>query len=226
MTSKTLRGTVGTLGLLAAMALPAPSHAALISITPSDDRRGIDGFLDGMFDALQFDPGQNTVTLSMFFEERAALEFPLAALPADAQIVASALTLHLPALPAVANSADVHGYAGDGVVQVADLDTANLLTGFAVNALSVSVPIPTAFLQGLLDADEPFAGFVLRNVTVPTGVFSIWTIDAIGQEAFFPRLDIEYESAQVPEPGTLLLAAAGLAVWRGRARRRRRTSPV
>ena len=223
MTSKTLHGSAVTFVLFCAMALPTSSHAALISITPSDDRRGIDAFLDGTFDALQFDPGQNTVTLSMFFEERAALEFSLAALPADALIVASTLTLHLPVLPAVANSADVHGYAGDGTVQVADLDTTNSLTNVAVNALSVSVPIPTTFLQGLLDADEGFAGFVLRNVTVPTGVFSIWTIDAAGQEAFFPTLEIEYESAQVPEPSAVLLLAAGLAVCGGRVFRSRRT---
>jgi hypothetical protein len=40
----------------------------------------------------------------------------------------------------------------------------------------VVIPIDTSFIQDLLIANEIFAGFALRNVTDPSGVFTFYTI--------------------------------------------------
>jgi hypothetical protein len=116
------------------------AEAALVVITPTDDDRGLDSFLDGNFDCCQLDDGLATVDLAM-------------------------------------------------------------------------APV---FIQTLLAADEDFAGFMLRNVTVPSGVFTIWTTDS-GFEDLFPTLAIDYE--MVPEPGSLLLVGTALIFLARRARR-------
>jgi hypothetical protein len=189
--------------------LASQASATPIVIFPTDDRRGVDAFLDGNF-VLQLDMGLATVTRSMSLEERAAMEFDLSAIPEGSTILSATLTLFLPVLPAVVPQAgEVHGYTADGVVAAADLNATNLLASFNVNALTVSIPIPVGFLQGLLAADEDFAGLVLRNVTIPFGVFQFYTMDS-GFEEFNPRLELDVDVA-VPEPGSLALLGTALA---------------
>jgi hypothetical protein len=207
-------------GFLAAMlvgGLSTHAAAAVISITPTDDARGIDSFLDGNYSCC-VDPGLVTATVNMSFEERVALEFALAALPAGATITAATLTLHLPVAPLpVPNSADLHGYAGDGVITASDMTVSNLLTGFVANAAgAVDIVLDPGFIQGLLTADEDFAGFVVRNVTNPSGVLTMYTSDS-GFPQFSPTLEIDYEV--VPEPGSLLLVGTALLFIARRARR-------
>ena len=193
------------------------AEAALILINPTDDDRGLDSFLDGNFICCQTDDGLATVTLNPFFEERVGLEFALAALPSHAAITAATLTLHLPTDTTSPNTADVHGYAGDGTITAEDLTVSNLLTNFVVSvAGSVDIGISPTFIQGLLMADADFAGFMLRNMTDPSGVFTIWTASS-GFEHLYPTLAIEYEV--VPEPGSLLLFGTGLILGARRASR-------
>lgn len=200
----------------------AKADAALILITPTDDDRGIDSFLDGNFMCCQLDDGHATVTRNAFFEERVGLEFALASLPAAAVVTSATLTLYFPTPIATPNTADVHGYAGNGTIDDDDLTVSNLLTSFAVGApLSVDIAIPITFIQALLNADEDFAGFMLRNMTVPSGVFTIWTVDS-GFDEFNPTLAIQYEL--VPEPGSLLLLGTALILGARHAARYLRRS--
>jgi hypothetical protein len=220
---------VVALGVIAPALLPSHASAASIVVTPDDDRRGIFTFgLDTEFH-LQINGGLDTVTFSpgpmpgLGFEERFALEFALGALPPGATILSTTLTLHLPVAPGGMQSAEVHGYAGDGTIQASDLSTTNYLTVFHPNALSIDISIDPGFLQDLLSAGEGFAGFAIRNVTVPGGVFTVWTVD--GPAATEPTLAIEYlEATVVPEPGTLLLVGTALATSAMRRCRRRACS--
>jgi hypothetical protein len=87
----------------------------------------------------------------------------------------------------------LHGYTGDGVITAADLTLNNLLTTFQVSAAgSVVIPIDTSFIPDLLIANEIFAGFALRNVTDPSGVFTFYTVDS-GFEQFNPILTLELD---------------------------------
>jgi hypothetical protein len=80
--------------------LPTQAAAMPLLILPTDDDRGLDALLDGNFVCCQMDRGQATVTLTTF-EECAALD-----------------------------TAELHGYTGDGVITAADLTLNNLLTTF------------------------------------------------------------------------------------------------
>lgn len=220
-TRRTLTRILLALAMLAGVTLGAPADAATLVIMPTDDDRGIDGMLTGNFLCCQLDSGQATVTLSPFFEERAALEFALAGLPSGATITAATLTVHVPAvpLPAAPNFADVHGYAGDGTITAADLIVSNLVASFQVNVAGpIDIALDPAFIQGLLTADADFAGFMLRNVTNPSGVFSIWTVDSLAPQ-YNPYITIDYtiDHQLVPEPSSLLLVATALALGARRA---------
>jgi len=198
---------------------PARATAASIPIVPTDDDRGIDALLNGNFLCCQLDAGQATVTLTTF-EERAALEFALAGIPTDAFITSATLTLFFPVAPPVVNTAQVDGYAGDGAITAADLTLENPLTEFQVGtAASVIIPIDASFIEDLLLAGEAYAGFSLRNVTVPSGVFTFWTVDS-GFEQFNPVLEVEVEETRaVPEPASIVLVTTALVACAGRRRR-------
>jgi len=198
---------------------PARATAASIPIFPTDDDRGIDALLNGNFLCCQLDAGQATVTLTTF-EERAALEFALAGIPTDAFITSATLTLFFPVAPPVVNTAQVDGYAGDGAITAADLTLENPLTEFQVGAAaSVIIPIDASFIEDLLLAGEAYAGFSLRNVTVPSGVFTFWTVDS-GFEQFNPVLEVEVEETRaVPEPASIVLVTTALVACAGRRRR-------
>jgi hypothetical protein len=207
--------------LLSSFLLPAPAAAALIQITPTDDDRGSDSLpLDGVFTCCLFDPGQATASLGPGSEEAVGLEFDISGIPAGALI--TSVTLNLFVSNTGVDNAVLHGYAGNGVVEGADLGVSNQLLSFVVpagNQFPLALNIAPLFIQSLIDGAVDYAGFTLRNTTPGGGSFSIYTSDW-GETAVHPLLAIEFQA--IPEPASLFLLGAGLMAVGMRLRRQRR----
>jgi len=217
---RTLLGAL-LVSIVMAAGFPAPAAAIPLVLFPTDDDRGLDALLDGSYLCCQTDDGITNATITTF-EERPALEFALGAVPAGSTISSATLTLFIATAPLVDNTGHVHGYAGDGVITASDLTVDNFLTDFQVTAAGpLTIPLDPSFIQALLDLDEAFAGFALRNVTVPQGFFAFWTVDFFDEE-LHPRLTLELAETQpIPEPGSIALLVSGLAAggsyrWRRR----------
>ena len=73
------------------------------------------------------------------FEERAALEFALGGVPVDAVVSSATLALSIPVALLALDTAELHGYTGDGVITAADLTLNNPLTTFQVSAAGSEV---------------------------------------------------------------------------------------
>jgi hypothetical protein len=122
-------------------------------------------------------------------EFRSALEFDLSLLPADSVVNSATLTLSIyrnGPFP----SAEVHGYVGDGVVELEDMVVSNLLTTFDVpdgsGFIDISMDV-SDFVQLLVQGGAEFAGFSIRG-TSPAFVIASREFEGDRQ----PRLDIDF----------------------------------
>jgi hypothetical protein len=200
-----------------------PAEAALINLTAVVAERGSAVFPYTDFNLL-FNPGTAAIFLPIppGNEERAAIEFDLSAIPADALI--TSVSLRLVVTSAGETAAQVHGYTGNGSITNADVDAdlmaTNLLATFGAPSTGpLLVPLPPGFIQNLLDLNEQFAGLGLRDTTIGNGL-SFFSVTMLIPPENRPQLAVEY--AVVPEPATLLLVASGCAAAAGRRFRRLR----
>ncbi len=211
--------------------------ADMIAITASISDRGADAFpWDGIMASVFGNPSVVQITTPTIVtlvgtEERTAVEFSLGAIPAGSTI--DAVTLQLSPVGMGVNiglvagaSSEIHGYAGDGAIQVADLNDSLLvgsLAGPVANG-TVLVVLSTSWLQSLVDSSAPFGGLMFKGV--PGAVAVTYNFDsAFGgvPVAERPTLNVEYHGgAVVPEPSTVVLLTTGLALA---ARRRGRRLP-
>lgn len=212
-----------TLFLSALLAADA-SWSAQISLVPVSDRSAQDISLDGTFETLfpeadtfltaSVESPPNPPLLGHKGEHRTAMEFDISSIPTGTLITEA--TLRLPRISA-GNSplgsttvTDVHGYVGNGTVEIADVSINNLVVSIGSGLEGSVLP----HLQGLVDNGDGFAGFAVR---AGLGYFQEWSSSEFGGGGFGPELKLTL----IPEPSTLTLATFtlfGLLAygWRGR----------
>jgi hypothetical protein len=221
---------LGTLTLAAALVLTVgawDAGAATILVTATVSDRGFDDFpWDGLSAGVFGNPGVIQITTPpvntlIGTEERSAVEFPLATIPTGSVIDSVILQL-TPTFQNIGLGAGsvgaVHGYPGDGVIQVADLNDSTLVASLVGPTPDgpLMFALPASWLQSLVDAASPFAGLMFKGIPGPTAV----TYDF--QSAFSgvpvaerPTLAVEYHAGEVPvvpEPGTIIMLGSGLAL--------------
>jgi hypothetical protein len=203
------------------------ASAATIAITATASDRGFDtapprDVYEGVY-------GNPSVTLvdedpigAMFFHnERTAVEFPLAGIPAGSVISSVSLRLSDIFNGFSGGQIEVHGYVGDGAIQVADLMVSNLVGSFVLPVPDpVAIALSAGWLQTLVDASDPFAGLMFKGTPSATQVvFSFAGTFSGIPVASRPTLIVELQEQVIPEPGTITLLATGVALILGRRRR-------
>ena len=124
----------------------------------------------------------------------------------------------------VAGAMEIYGFAGDGIVSVADGNSISTLLGtfnIVQGDLDYNVSLDLSFFQGLIDSSAQWAGLVIKN-TVENGfgpgadicskegvAGTSNTASSICLGASAPTLTLDIR-ADVPEPSTLALLGAGL----------------
>jgi len=144
------------------------------------------------------------------------IEFSLAAI--STPVTVNSATLHINVSMFTTDTVTVHGYSGNGVVEVADAGagTDNPVGSFSgLGLFNRDVVLDTDFIQSLLDGSATHAGFKIRG-----GSGQVADTSINPPQDVIPRLIIDY--TVVPEPGTAALAGFGLAGMGMLARRRLR----
>jgi hypothetical protein len=182
------------------------ARATTINLNFVDAATAIDyGPQDGVFDA--FDPlNFGSVNNNGWTSLRTAIEFDISAVPAGSTINAAVLNMYVNFVKGT-RSIVLHGYAGDGVVQLNDFSFNGLVDSMILNppgSQSVVFNV-VAFINSLVTDGKGFAGFNVRED--PANDFNFTVL-------FFntdPRLSIDFTSpSAIPEPATMFLLGAGL----------------
>lgn len=210
--------------------LSRATTAATIVISPSSDRTGEDLGPGPGFENLRSESETNLFPSSpnpgLTEGSRAGLEFALSGVPVGATINSATLSLvnvGFGGIPVV----EVHGYAGNGAVELADMTVQNQIAGpFSVSQLfdpALAAIDTTSFVQQLITNDDSFAGFTVRITSLSS------SLNIASKEhptaSFHPTLTVDYTPTPVPEPGSLLMAGFGITwgtavSWVRRKRRR------
>jgi hypothetical protein len=199
----------------------ACASAELLRISPSDDNYGRDFQRDGQFDMLG-NPASEVLFVwisATIGEERAGFEFDLANVPHGAQIITAHFNASYQASGGPPGSRiSWHGYAGDGVVSLDDLELSNVLANTSAFVGDYSIDV-TPHLRSLHASGVPFAGFSIR---AESEIQSTWvSSESSGFPSLRPRLELTFV---VPEPGTALTLLTVLPLARRLSHRNRRAS--
>ena len=192
-----------------------------VSLSPVDDRSGRTENGGGAFTTLY---SQSDTLLyvnhgtNLGRVERSALEFDISGITATVR--SATLNLGMNSRGGGSSNITIHGYAGDGVITLADLIVDNQILGpldaydsgdFAqFNTLDV-----TAYVQSIAGSAN-YAGFMLRGDNFTNVDFLSDEGTPRGTTVIRPTLTID----AIPEPGSgvICVAFAALALMRSRRR--------
>ena len=173
---------------------PQPAQPATIPPAPSPLAAGYYPFCD------PYTPGNNG-----FSDIRYAAEFPLAPLPVGAQVSSAILTTIISNFEGT-RAVQLHGYAGDGTVQIVDFAANQLLGQFTaplIGTQSFALDV-TSFIQSLV-GNSTFAGFNIREAPANAHNFLLFQSDAV-------VLTVQYNPAPIPLPGGLVMMAPAIVL--------------
>ncbi len=150
---------------------------------------------DGVFD--QFVPfNLGSVNNNGWTSFRTAFEFDLSGIPAGATIVSAQLIMDLSNFDGT-RTIELHGYAGDGTVQLADLARNGSLAKVNVDASGTQrfTLDVTSFVGGLAASSQKFAGFNVREEPANDVNYGVMNLEGVAQ-GYFPRLSVEFSPEQ------------------------------
>lgn len=159
---------------------PQPEvQADVITLNSVSVATGVDnGPQDGVFDSFTIG-NLGSVNNNGFTSFRTNFEFSLSDLPAGSTINSAKLTMHLRNFEGIRALA-VHGYAGDGTVQLGDFAVNGLVATASVDASGTQILIldVTSFVADLVADGETFAGFNVREEPANTSNFLVMAIES------------------------------------------------
>jgi hypothetical protein len=179
---------------LRALLVAAPAQADVTNLNFVSVATGLDrGPQDGIFDVFTI-PNLGSVNNNGFASFRTAVEFSLADLPTGSTINAAELTVVLSNFEGT-RSIEVHGYAGDGTVQLSDLALNGLVGTASVDAGGTQTFVldATSFVTDLVANGETFAGFNVREEPANASNFTVMSLELIGA----PVLSIRFSTEQI-----------------------------
>jgi len=174
----------------------APAPADVIALNFIAAATGEDaGPQDGVFDGFApFNLG--SVNNNGWTSLRTAFEFDLSGVPTGSTITSAQLIMDLSNWGG-ARTIQVHGYAGDGTVQLADFARDALLATAGVNPtgtqrLTLDV---TSYVGGLAASGQTFAGFNVREEPANDVNYVVMNLEGV-TAGYFPQLSIEFTPEQ------------------------------
>ena len=167
-----------------------PINLNYIAIGTGEDK----GQQDGVFDAFAF---SGSVNNNGFTSLRTAFEFSLSGLPTGSTINSANLTMDLRNFEGT-RSMQVHGYAGDGTVQLSDFALDGIVGTVSVGPVGTQRLTfdVTSFVAGLVASGQTFAGFNVREEPANTQNFVVMFLELAG--GFLPRLSITFSKVDSP----------------------------
>jgi len=155
---------------------------------------------DGVFDAfvpLNFGSVNNNGWTSF----RTAFEFDISAIPAGSTINAATLTMFVNWVEGTRQIA-LHGYTGDGAVQLTDFSCNGLVDSTVLSSPSSQYVVfdVTDFIDSLISSGETFAGFNVREEPANTSNF---TVLFFNMDETVPRLSVDFTPSAVAVGGSV-----------------------
>lgn len=195
-----------------ALTIASQANAQVMTFNPSSVATGTDGQWappiqrDGVFDNLWGGEPAAEILPNNLTDVRFAVEYNISTIPLKSIIDIATLTF-TEWVDGPSTVIQLHGYSGDGIVELNDMVANNLLISDISDGIVGTTVLPvTSFITSLLNQGDPFAGFMVRDVQSN----QIITPQALNyyQIRNTPSLTISYST--VPEPSTVLLFLSGL----------------
>jgi len=207
-------------GILVACSLAVAgsgAHATTVDFTAAAIGNVIDDagdVADGTFDRTQATTNPQVAGTGNF-TYRAVMEFALGSIPTGSIVNSATLHWELGSATNPPNNVQLHGYVGNGILDIADGLQNNLLTtvtipDFFSTPTFFSIDV-TAFLAAQLSANDPYSGFMFRLPTEPSFP------DEEKNQLIGPMLLVDFTPTPLPATLPLFttgLGALGLMGWR------------